>query len=455
MLSPSIENIKDTKKLSESSHLVQTRAFALPSSLRPLAEKNFALLWVGAFLSNAGFWIQSIGQGWQVLQLTNSALLLGLVTFIATLPNLLLSPIGGVIADRFNRRHLLLFTQCFYMLISLLMGILTTLHIITVWQIILLALLNGVFSSVGFPAWQTFVGDLLPPSQLRQGIALNSTQFNLSRVIGPAIGGLSVGIFGIAGSYYLNALSYIAVIIPLLLMHTANREQRKSTHKSMWSDLRDGLQYVRKRPIAQIVLLLQFFIAFLVFPYQTLLPIFANNIYHIGATGLGLLNSAAGIGALLGSIILVMMTQRIQNGSRILVIVCCLGGGACLAFALSNSLPLSLALLICIGICSVLSSTLTNTILQMMVPQEMRSRVLSLWILTAFGLAPLGNLVAGWIAQDIGASLTLGIAGSICVILALCTFGFHSKTRTLPERETDHDGEYTLQEERKEGKLLV
>lgn len=202
MLSPSIENIKDTKKLSESSHLVQTRAFAFPSSLRPLAEKNFALLWVGAFLSNAGFWIQSIGQGWQVLQLTNSALLLGLVTFIATLPNLLLSPIGGVIADRFNRRHLLLFTQCFYMLISLLMGILTTLHIITVWQIILLALLNGVFSSVGFPAWQTFVGDLLPPSQLRQGIALNSTQFNLSRVIGPAIGGLSVGIFGIAGSYY-------------------------------------------------------------------------------------------------------------------------------------------------------------------------------------------------------------------------------------------------------------
>ena len=188
-------------------------------SLHPLSNRNFGIFWTGAFLSSVGFWIQNVGQGWQVLQLTNSALLLGLVTFAATVPNIVLSLIGGVISDRMNRRYLLIGTQAIYMLTSLTLGILTTLHMIAVWQIILMALINGIFSSVGFPAWQTFIGDLVPPDELKQGIALNSMQFNLSRVVGPAIGGLSVGLLGLSGSYYLNSISYLAVIIPLLFIH--------------------------------------------------------------------------------------------------------------------------------------------------------------------------------------------------------------------------------------------
>ena len=400
---------------------LKQHSMAFPASLSPFKDKNFVLFWTGAFLSSIGFWIQTVGQGWQVLQLTNSALLLGMVGFAATLPNIVLSLFGGVVADRFNRRQLLIITQIVYMSTATVLGVFTTLHIITVWQIILLALVNGTCSSVGFPAWQAFIGDLVRRDQLKQGIALNSMQFNLSRVVGPAIGGLSIGIFGIAGSYYLNALSYIAVIIPLFILHTNQRRRDEQREKqSMWRGLREGLSYARHQPLLQMALLLQFTIAFLVFPYVTLLPIFARDIFRIGATGLGILNAAAGTGALLGAILVVALSHRLANGLRPLMGLCLIGGATCLAFALSRSEDSSLLLLILLGSCTVMSMTITNTALQSMTPEHMRGRILSLWVMVAFGFAPFGNLVAGWIAQFIGAPLTLAIGGSLCVSIALC-----------------------------------
>jgi MFS family permease len=365
-----------------------------------------------------GFWIQNVGQGWQVLQLTNSALLLGLVAFAATLPNIIFSLVGGVVADRLDRRRLLIWTQVIYMLTALLLGIFTTFKIINVWHILAVALINGVVSTVGLPAWQTFVGDLVPPDQLKQGIALNSTQFNLSRVIGPAVGGLSVGLLGISGSYYLNALSYVAVIIPLVFIRPQlhARQAKQKQQESFWQGLRVGLDHARRRPILQILLLLQLVTGFLVFPYLTLLPIFADSIYRVGATGLGLLNSAAGIGALGGSLLLVMLSQRIQDSTRFLLIVSALAGVACLAFALVSNIVLALPLLVLLGATSVLSTTMTNTTVQTMVPESVRARVLSLWILIAFGLAPFGNLCAGWIAQSAGAAWTLGVGGAACML---------------------------------------
>ena len=401
-------------------HSLQQRSVLFPASLSPFKDKNFVLFWAGAFLSSIGFWIQTVGQGWQVLQLTNSALLLGLVGFSATLPNIVLSLFGGVVADRFNRRQLLIVTQIIYMSTATVLGVFTSLHIITVWQIILLALINGTVSSVGFPAWQAFIGDLVQRDQLKQGIALNSMQFNLSRVVGPAIGGLSIGIFGIAGSYYLNALSYLAVIIPLFIIRTLQRQRAEQRQQqSMWRGLREGLSYARQQPLLQMALLLQFTIAFLVFPYVTLLPIFARDIFHIGATGLGILNAAAGTGALLGAILIVAVSQRLGNSLRLLMGLCLVGGATCLAFALSNSKDASLLLLILLGACTVMTMTITNTALQSMTPEHMRGRVLSLWVMVAFGFAPFGSLVAGWVAQSIGAPLTLAIGGSLCVFFAL------------------------------------
>ena len=387
------------------------------SSLHPLTNKTFSVFWTGAFLSSIGFWIQTVGQGWQVLQLTNSAFLLGLVTFAATLPNIVLSLFGGVISDRLNRRYLLIVTQSIYMTTAALLGILTTLHIITVWQIIILALINGTFSSIGFPAWQTFVGDLVPPEELKQGIALNSMQFNLSRVIGPAIGGLSVGLFGIAGSYYLNAFSYVAVIIPLLFIRPM-QEQRRIEKEGIWSGLRVGLDYALKRPILLTMLFLQFLLAFFVFPYVTLLPIFAGNIFRVGATGLGVLNAAAGIGALLGSILIVLLSQRLEGkrGMYLLILLGIVGGAGSILFSLMPNVPTALPILLLLGACSVMSMTVTNTTIQSQTPIEMRGRVLSLWILVAFGLGPFGNLVMGWFAQNLGAPLTLALGGGLCVI---------------------------------------
>ncbi len=394
------------------------RQITFPVSLQPLRQKTFGVFWLGSFLSSIGFWVQSVGQSWQVLQLTNSAFLLGLVSFAALLPNIVLSLFGGVIADRVHRRPLLIGTQIIFLGTATSLGILTTLQHITVWQIIMMALINGTFNTVGFPAWQAFIGELLPPEQLKQGIALNSMQFNLSRVIGPALGGLSIGIFGIAGSYYLNAISYVAVIIPLLLIHPM-RMQHRNRQQGIWQDLREGLNYVGKRPSLQIVLLLQFMIAFLVFPYVILLPVFARDIFHIGAPGLGLLNSASGIGALLGALLLVVLSQRLERRKLLLIILCVLGGLTSLAFALASALDAALLVLVALGACTVMSTITTNTTLQMLTPEEMRGRVLSIWMMTALGLAPFGNLLAGWVAQSLGAPSTLMIGGSVCVMGAL------------------------------------
>ncbi|HEY3993801.1 MAG TPA: MFS transporter [Ktedonobacteraceae bacterium] len=395
--------------------------FHIPAAFHPLTEKNFAALWVGAFLSNLGFWIQSVAQGWQVLQLTNSAFLLGLVTFIGTVPSLLLSLFGGVIADKFDRRRLLVIAQSVYLCTALLPGILTTLGVIQVWHIVLIALINGTFSSVSFPAWQTFITDLVQDGELKQGIALNSMQFNLSRVIGPAIGGLSIGIFGIAGSYYLNALSYVAVIVPLLVMRPAPKKRAApevQEVQSMKENLVQGLLYLKKRPVLLVLLGLQLMIAFCVTPYLTLLPVFAANIFHSGATGLGVMNAVAGFGALLGAVLLVLLASRLRQPVHVLFLLCVVGGMASILFALMPNQQLALPLLVVLGASTVMSNTVTNTTLQSSTPVELRARVISIWIMITFGIAPFGSLVAGTVAQTSGAALTLMLGGAICVLVA-------------------------------------
>lgn len=390
----------------------------VPAALHPLTTKHFGLFWAGAFLSNVGFWIQAVAQGWQVLLLTNSAFLLGLVSFVSLFPNLVLSLFGGVIADKFSRRYLLITTQTIYMCTAILPGVLTTLHVITVWHIILIALVNGIFSAIGFPAWQAFVSDLAPDGELKQSIALNSMQFNLSRVVGPAIGGISIGIFGIAGSYYMNGISYLAVIIPLIMMRPGQRHYLKTEKQSVWRNLGESLLYVKQRPMLQVVLGLQLFIAFFVFPYSTLLPVFAGNIFRTGATGLGVMNAVAGIGALLGAVLLVVLTARLRQPVQVLLLLCLLGGGACIIFAFMPRQAFALPLLLLLGMSGVMATTLANTTIQSSTPEELRGRVISVWVTIAFGVAPFGSLLVGSIAQVWGTRATLAVSGLLCVALA-------------------------------------
>jgi MFS family permease len=393
-------------------------SFHMPASFHPLTEKNFAILWVGAFISNLGFWIQNVAQSWQVLQLTNSAFLLGLAAFIGTIPSLLFSLFGGVIADKFNRRRLLILVNSIYLCTALLLGILTTMGTIQVWHIIVMALVNGLFSSISFPAWQVFVADLIRDEDLKQGIALNSMQFNLSRVIGPAIGGISIGIFGIAGSYYLNALSYIGVIVPLVLMHPEQKSSQAPGEQSVTDNLIQGVTYLKYHPWLLILLSLQLMIAFFVLPYTTLLPIFAASIFHTGATGLGVMNSVAGVGALLGAVLLVLLMERLRQPVQALFLFCLLGGVASIIFALMPAQTPALPLLIAMGGSTVMATTYTNTAIQSSTPADLRARVVSIWITVTFGVAPFGSLVAGAVAQSCGAASTLLLGGAICVLVA-------------------------------------
>lgn len=393
-------------------------SLVLSTSLHPLTKRNFTVFWSGAFLSSIGFWIQNVGQGWQVLQLTNSALLLGLVTLAATLPNVFFSLFGGVFADRWNRRYVLICTQTVYMITALFLGIFTTLHIIAVWQIITVALINGIFSSIGMPAWQAFVTDLVPREDLKQGVALDFMQFNLSRVIGPAIGGISLGLVGIAGSYYLNAASYIAVLIPLLFIHT-EQKRGKAIQQSVLQGLRAGFAYVSGHTSLQLALLLQFALAFLVFPFATLLPIFARDIFHVGASGLGIMNAVVGFGAFTGAVFFLIVSPYIKRTLRLMVILCLVGACGCLALAVATNITLALPALPILGICTVTPLALTNTAIQIMTPVEMRGRVLSIRLLITMGLAPFGNLLAGWVAQTMGVQTTIALSGILCAIIAL------------------------------------
>ena len=394
------------------------------STLHPLTQKNFSIFWIGSFLSSIGFWIQTVGQGWQVLQLTQSALLLGLVTLAATVPNLVFSLFGGVLVDRWDRRTVLFCTQAIYMTTALLLGILTTFHIIIVWEILTAALINGIVSAVGLPAWQTFVTDLVPAKELKQGVALDFMQFNLSRAVGPALGGISVGLVGIAGSYYLNSVSYIAVLLSLLLIR-ANHKQLVAKRQSVWQGLGEGIAYVRQHVALQLALLLQFVLAFLVFPFATLLPIFAANIFRIGAPGLGVLNAVTGIGALTGALLFLLMSHRLQRTLRLMIILCIVGGTACVAFAFAYSMILALPALVILGVCSVLPLVVTNTAIQVMTPEGMRGRILSIRILITFGLAPFGNLLVGWMAQSIGAQMTLALSGVLCLLVTAAVAVLH------------------------------
>jgi MFS family permease len=201
-------------------------------------------------------------------------------------------------------------------------------------------------------------------------------------------------------------------------MHPAQKK-KAIEQQSIWQELREGLSYMHQHTALQLVLLLQFLIAFLVYPFTVLLPIFADNIFHIGPTGLGALNAAAGIGALIGSILVVLLSQRIERGAYILITLCSVGGLASLVIALTHSINMVLLLLMVLGASTVMSSIVTNTTVQTMVPEAIRGRILSIWVMITFGLAPFGNLITGWIAQAIGAPLTLGIGGALCLSVTL------------------------------------
>ncbi len=378
--------------------------------------RDFRLFLIGQLLSLSGTWMQSVAQGWLVYSLTKSPLYLGLVAAASSLPILFFTLIGGVVADRFKKRNLLLLTQALSIIPALLLGILTSLKAITVGQVALLAAFLGMVNAFDVPARQSFLVEMVGKGHLLNAIALNSAAFNGARIIGPVIAGLTIAYLGLPSCFYLNALSFVAVIISLSMMKVAG-----DTHIGSGGFLRgfsEGFHFVRKeRDVLYIIILIAIFSLFGI-PYMNLLPVFAEEILNAGPKGLGFLVSAAGLGAFSAAMIIAFKRDIKRKGRYMSVAGLCFSLSL-LAVSASRVFWLSLLVLVFSGwgIVSLLATA--NSFVQLSVPDNLRGRVMGLYSFVFLGLAPIGNSIIGIMADILGTTQAVAISSLLCLVGAI------------------------------------
>ena len=391
---------------------------------RALRHRNFRLFWSGAFLSNTGTWMQAVAQGWLVLQLSNSPFWLGVDGFMATAPGLFLTLAGGVFADLMDRRKLLIYTQAVAGVAAIILGILVLTHVVHVWMVLCLSFVTGCCMALAGPSYMALVFDLVGHEDLANAIALNSTQFQLARVLGPVAAGVGFKLFGLPGCFIANGLSFVFVVIALMMVKFDRPGAGDSApHRSMkekgvfFSDLIAGLRYVAGRPRVFRLLIISAVTSLFGAPYIYMTPVFARDIFHLGETGLAVLMGMAGAGALSGALFLAYLGDFRRKGWFVLggdlAFALCLIG-----FSLSTNFRLSLGFLFALGFGIVCSMAVTNTLLQKLVTDEMRGRVMSLFMLSFIGAMPIGNLIAGAASHRFGVQRTLAAGGLIIAIFA-------------------------------------
>ncbi len=381
--------------------------------IRALRHRNYRLFFSGQIISLIGTWMQAIAQSWLVYRLTGSSLLLGLVGFAGQIPVFLFAPLGGVFADRHSRHRIVIATQASAMILAFILSALTLLRHIQVWQIMVLASLLGVVNAFDIPARQAFIVEMVSSEDLINAIALNSAMFNGARILGPAVAGVTVAAIGEGWCFFANGVSYIAVIIGLLLMVVTPRERARRVASGLESVL-EGFRFVLHTGPIRALLLLLGLVSVTGMPYAVLMPIFADQILHGGARGLGLLMGATGVGALAAT--LVMAARREVHGLGRWIIFASTGFGASLIlFSFSHTFWLSVVLLLPAGFSMLLQMSSSNTLIQTMVPDALRGRVMSVYSMMFMGMAPFGALLAGAIANRVGAPLTVAIGGATCI----------------------------------------
>lgn len=366
---------------------------------------------------------------WLVFQLTNSAFLLGVVGFLGSIPIFLLSLFGGVLADRLNKRNILILTQSIFMLLAFALGFLTQTKFITPAQIMLIALLNGVVMAFDAPARQSVVVDLVGKAHLFNAIALNSVAFNSSRIIGPAIAGILVATIGMSGCFYINAISFLAVIIALWVIKIDKKEPYKKT-KSAWEDLKEGLVFIKNHQLILTLISMVAVVSLFGVAHIILMPIFANDILKVGIKGLGVLMSISGVGALIGALILARLGDFRDKG-KFLSFSTLLFSVSLIVFGLSQLYWLSLAAMFFVGGTSVTSIALVNTLLQTKVEDKFRGRVMSVFMITFAGFMPFGNLIAGSLAQGLGVAFAIVFGGIICAAFFITVNLFYPAIREI------------------------
>ncbi|GAB4527593.1 MAG: MFS transporter [Anaerolineales bacterium] len=388
-----------------------------PAALRAMRHYNFRLFFLGQLISVIGTWMQSTALQWLVYRLTGSQTSLGLVTFANFLPVLLLSLFMGVVVDRFPRRTLIILTQTWFMLMAVVLAALTWSGHIQFWHILLLSLLLGAANALDMPAQQAFVVEMVDgdKSDIMNAIGLNSSLFNLARIIGPAIGGLVVARLGEAPAFAINAVTFLAVITALLLMRLSPPILADRDIAPL-ENLKSGLRYLRReRAIFGLVVMVALF-SMVGFGALNLLPVFAKDILKIGADGFGRMLAMQGVGALSGALLLILFGERLPKG-RMLLLARMFIAPAIAGLALSRSVNLSLALMVVIGYSFIVQLIFTNTLIQTLVPDDLRGRVLSTYTWALGGFYPLGSLLIGFIGDHIGAPNAALLSALGCVAL--------------------------------------
>jgi len=386
-------------------------------TIRSLKHRNFQLFFSGQIISLVGTWMDMVAEAWLVYRLTGSSLLLGTVTFAGQLPVLLISPFAGLVADRLNRRKIVITTQFASMIIAGILAGLTLSKHVTVEQVIILAALMGVVNAFDIPARQSFLVEMVGREDLMNAIALNSSMFNAARIIGPSIAGILVASFGEGWCFFANSVSYIAVIAGLLLMKVPPRP-RAAESVSPFEHIAEGFRFVRHAGPIRALLLLVGLVSLVAMPYAVLMPVFAAKILHGNARTLGILMTSAGLGALIGALMLASR-RGVKGLSRIVSIACAAFGLTLILFSFSHWWILSAVLLIPVGFSVMTQMGSTNTLIQSMVPDRLRGRTMAVYSMMFLGVAPFGALLSGWSADRIGAPHTLAIGGVIAILGAI------------------------------------
>jgi MFS family permease len=377
--------------------------------VRALRHRNFQLFYSGQLISLIGTWMDNIAEGWLVYRLTHSSLLLGVATFSGQIPVFLLAPLGGMVADRWNRRKIVIATQSASMILAFILATLTLLRIVTVGEVVALAACMGAVNSFDIPTRQAFLVEMVGREDLMNAIALNSSMFNAARVVGPSIAGILVAWKGEGWCFFANAVSYIAVIAGLIAMKVPAKPAAVHVGSPL-DHIAEGFRFARTTAPIRAILLLIALVSLVAAPYSVLMPIFAARVLHGNARTLGVLMAAAGIGALIGA--LVLAARRGLRGLGRWVAIACGGyGTALILFSFSRFYLVSAFLLVPVGFFAMVQMASSNTLIQSMVPDRLRGRIMSIYSMTFMGLTPLGALFAGAIAGHVGAPWTVAIGG--------------------------------------------
>ncbi len=389
----------------------------LARTFSALRYRDFRLLWLGAFTSTTGAWMQTVAQGWVVLSMTNSAFLLGVDGFLATGPMLIFSLFGGVVADRIERRKIMLLSQYLQMSFALILGALIWAGTVKVWHIFLLSFLTGSAQSFSGPAYISLLPLLVKREDMPNAIAMNSMQFNLARVIGPILAGLALAAWGAAICFAANGASFLAVIFALLLIRSPDVKSA-GPKGGLLDEMKEGFRFVAGRRTLLLLTFLAFAGTFLGMPIITFLPVVAKSIFGLGAKGYAWMMTMYGLGSVTGALIVAATAHTPRKGRVALMLQLAF---ACLlvAFAVSRSLPLSLVIAFFSGACIVGVISLYSSLVQLTTSDEMRGRVMSIFMLAFRGGMPLGNLLAGYVAQRWSISIALGVNGAVLALFAL------------------------------------